>query len=284
MTSWSNHRFMRRFSIYLIGICLASIGCQRVAPVETGAIVEQTEKTKKTVAELDDYFGWPDFDWKQLKNSNGFYYYSDSEYESKNLIDVSEHQKIIDWEKVRDAGVDSCIIRLGARYYGSGNLKYDKCFETNYREAQDSGLSVYGVYFFSQAIDIAEAEEEADFVIKKLKKISVSQDVIVFYNLESSEKDNYRNYRLSDEEIGIIMDTFAEKIKNAGYVPAVYTNGKWGDRQLDISIFSEYGIWYARHNSKPDLDSGFFLWQYSNEGKISGISTVVDLNLLFIKK
>ena len=77
-----------------------------------------------------------------------------------NGIDVSEHQKTINWNKVKSAGVDFAIIRVAGRGYGSGNLYEDKYYRQNLQGAIDAGIKV-GVYFFSQAVNEEEAKEEA---------------------------------------------------------------------------------------------------------------------------
>ena len=94
-------------------------------------------------------------------------------------IDVSEFQgEEIDWEQVKESGVEFVIIRLGYRAYGdTGALVMDAMYEQNMKGALDAGLDV-GVYFFSQAVSGAEAVEEAEFVLKHIKPYEITGPVV----------------------------------------------------------------------------------------------------------
>ena len=94
-----------------------------------------------------------------------------------NGIDVSEHQKTINWNKVKSAGVDFAIIRVAGRGYGSGNLYEDKYYRQNLQGAIDAGIKV-GVYFFSQAVTVKEAEEEADYILSRISGYNITLPVI----------------------------------------------------------------------------------------------------------
>ena len=83
-------------------------------------------------------------------------------------IDVSHWQKLIDWEQVKESGVEFAMIRLGYRGYEQGGLSVDSYATANLDGAIAAGLDV-GVYFFSQAITPEEAEEEAYFVLEQLE-------------------------------------------------------------------------------------------------------------------
>lgn len=101
-------------------------------------------------------------------------YTGDERYTYRLGVDVSEHQGDIDWEKVKAAGYDFAFIRVGYRGYGeAGRLCTDAMFHQNIVEAQSAGIDV-GVYFFAQAVNEAEAEEEADLVLQQLAGTSFS--------------------------------------------------------------------------------------------------------------
>ena len=97
--------------------------------------------------------------------------YLDFQYEGRYLklrdgvsvtgIDVSHWQKLVDWEQVKESGVDFAMIRLGYRGYEQGGLNLDSYATANLDGAIAAGLDV-GVYFFSQAITPEEAKNIMD--------------------------------------------------------------------------------------------------------------------------
>ena len=100
----------------------------------------------------------------------GFRYYFNNygAKASRTGIDVSKHQGTIDWAQVKAAGVDYAIIRIAYRGYGSdGIMRIDPQFEANINGARANGIDV-GVYFFSQAVNVDEAVEEASLVLNTL--------------------------------------------------------------------------------------------------------------------
>ena len=102
-------------------------------------------------------------DYSAIRDIDGKYYYEDKNYRSSFGIDVSEFQENIDWQKVKDAGVEFVFLRIGRRGATTGLLYDDTEFETHYKGAKKAGLKI-GVYFFSQACSTAEAEEEAELI------------------------------------------------------------------------------------------------------------------------
>ena len=86
-------------------------------------------------------------------------YYDNGELISHKGIDVSRYQEEIDWSAVAGSGVEYAFIRLGIRGYTEGEIKEDDTFEYNINGALDNGIEA-GVYFFTQAISVEEAEEE----------------------------------------------------------------------------------------------------------------------------
>ena len=139
------------------------------------------------------------YNWENVKVSeNGLKYYTENgkkvSYEG---VDVSSHQKDIDWAKVKAAGIDFAIIRVGLRGYGynTGTIILDEYFTKNVEGALAAGIKV-GVYFFSQAINEAEAIEEAEFVIEQLKKYKNKITYPVIYDAEDIPNDTARTDNL----------------------------------------------------------------------------------------
>ena len=208
--------------------------------------------------------------------------YEDDVYYCRRGIDVSHHQGHIDWDRVKAAGYDFAFIRLGYRGYGqAGSLNLDKSFDTNIRNAHEAGLDV-GVYIFSQAIDEDEAAEEAEFVIKHLEGYSLELPVV--YDPESILDAEARTDDVTGEQFTKNTMLFCKMIADAGYEPMIYSNMLWEAFQFDMTVVSEYPVWYADYEPLPQTPYDFSFWQYSNTGHVDGVSGEVDLNIEFLKK
>ena len=217
-----------------------------------------------------------------LENNNGYYTYEDENYKSKLGIDVSSYQGNIDWKKVKQEGIEFAILRLGYRGYGqSGKIVLDSKFEENYKKAKEQGIEI-GVYFFSQAINIEEVKEEAEFVLKNLDKKQITYPVV--FDLEKIKNDKARTDNLSVEEITNMTLEFCKVIKENGYESSIYGNAKTFTTKMKLELFNDYNKWYADYQEKPLYPYEFNLWQYTETGKVNGITGKVDLDIEFVKK
>ena len=207
-------------------------------------------------------------------------YEGDVRYTYRLGVDVSYHQGVIDWDKVKADGYDFAFLRIGYRGYGqSGTINLDKQFIRNIKNAQQAGLEV-GVYFFSQAVNEQEAAEEADFVLAQLKGYELQLPVV--YDPESILHAKARTDNVTGEQFTKNTIVFCEKMKEAGYEPMIYSNMRWEAYQFDLEALSEYPIWYADYEPLPQTPYHFRFWQYTNEGSVSGIKGAVDLNIELI--
>lgn len=220
------------------------------------------------------------YNWEYLKNDGSHITYSDtSQYTVRNGIDVSYHQGTIDWEKVKAAGYDFAIIRIGYRGYGaSGVLKVDTKFHENIKGAQKAGLDV-GVYFFAQAINEEEAIEEANFVLETLKGYTLQLPVV--YDPELIRDDTARTDNISGEQFTKNTIVFCNMIKKAGFEPMIYSNMIWEASLFDMTQLQEYPFWYADYERIPQTPYDFTMWQYSEKGSVDGVTGPVDLNAWF---
>lgn len=223
-----------------------------------------------------------EYDNEKFTFEDGKTNYEDEIYSSRQGIDVSNHQGYIDWEKVKGAGIDFAIIRIGYRGYAQeGTLNLDKEFQRNIKNAQAAGVDV-GVYIFSQAICEEEANEEAEFVIKNLEGYELQLPVV--YDPESILDAKARTDDVTGEQFTKNTIIFCEMIKDAGYEPMIYSNMLWEAFEFDMEQLNEYPFWYADYEKLPQTPYAFEMWQYSNKGKVDGISGVVDLDMQFIRK
>ena len=151
-------------------------------------------------------------------------------------IDVSVHQGEIDWPAVAEDGVEFAMLRLGYRGYTEGGLFLDSQFERNIRGALDAGLEV-GVYFFSQATSPEEAREEAEFVLSALEGYDLTYPVA--FDWETVSSQDARTRGMGGEAITQCALAFCDRVREAGYEPAVYFNQHLGYLYYDLRALTE---------------------------------------------
>ena len=190
---------------------------------------------------------------------------------SKDLVvDVSKHDGVIDWKKVKEAGVSGAIIRCG---YGSDKEKYDDPkYLYNVNEALNNGIKI-GVYLYSYAKDKAGAASEAEHA---LRLIIPFKDVItlpVYYDVEEPGTEK----GVKDRCV-----IFCDRIEAAGFIPGVYANIDWWKEYL--SGLDRYTKWIAKWSEPKPTDPKMELWQFDAYGTIPGIGKgSVDLDRAFGK-
>lgn len=195
-------------------------------------------------------------------------------------IDVSKWNKEIDWRKVKEAGVEFAIIRVGYRGWTSGSLIEDPYFTANMRGAINAGIPV-GVYFFTQAVNALEAVEEASMVIAMIEEYHL--DYPIFIDTEGTGTGGRgRADNLSVAARTEVCHAFMETIKNAGYHAGLYAARSWLYNQLEMERLSEYIVWLAEYRDIPQYTGYYQMWQYSSKGRIDGIEGNVDLNLSYL--
>ena len=216
-------------------------------------------------------------------------------------IDISEFQGDINWTKVKNDGIKFAFIRCGGRGYTKGTCYEDKKFAKNVTNAKKAGIKV-GVYFFSQAITVEEAIEEASLTIAMCKGYNIDLPVVMDWETGSG----YRTQPLKGEAFANVLDAFCTLIGKNGYTPAVYLcsddiNNRLGKYQS--RILGNYKLWYAypyscywpasksfksnyyqTGDTVPPRSFAFEYWQYSWHGKVAGIGTEVDLNIRILGK
>ncbi|MDE5716992.1 MAG: glycoside hydrolase family 25 protein [Lachnospiraceae bacterium] len=194
-------------------------------------------------------------------------------------IDVSKWNQEIDWEAVKNAGIEFAIIRCGYRGASTGALVIDPRYKENIEGAIAAGIPV-GVYFFTQALDEVEAVEEASMVIRLIEDYDV--DYPVFLDSESAGGRG-RADGLDSEERTRAHRAFLQTIEAAGYETGVYASRNWLNDRIDMTRLSDYRIWLAEYADAPTYDEYYYhMWQYTSKGTVDGISTNVDLNLCYM--
>ncbi len=217
-----------------------------------------------------------------FSDQSGHPTYTGDGYQVLRGVDVSEHQHEIDWAQVAASGVDYAYVRLGYRGYTEGGIFEDPYFKANVEGALANGLQV-SVYFFSQAITVQEAIEEAEFVLERIKDYNITLPVVFDW-----EKINGETAARTDTlDFNILNDcavAFCDTVKNAGYAPAIYFNRHLGYYGYDLSRMTDYAFWFALPESAfPNFYYAVDMWQYSFTEQVPGICEPTDMNLMFIQ-
>lgn len=204
-------------------------------------------------------------------------------------IDVSRYQGTINWQEAAQSGISYAMIRVGYRTMISGEICEDPYARYNITNALANGIDV-GVYFFSSAISKAEAIEEAEFVIDFIADYNITYPVA--YNCEGFNDSENRQYSLSKDSRSLIACEFLNKISQAGYIPMFYAskselenNSQWNT--TDISKLCKIWVaWYPSSpypdTASPDYSGAYHMWQYTNNGSVSGIDGTVDINVSYL--
>ena len=191
-------------------------------------------------------------------------------------IDVSKYQSGINWQKVKNAGINFAIIRCGYRGYGSGVLVQDPKFASHISGAKAAGLRV-GIYFFSQAITEAEAVEEASMAVKLANQYGINMPIAI--DSEYAAGGRGRADGLSKAERTRITVAFCNTVANSGYKPMVYASKSWFASHLDVSQFGSYRIWVAHYAEKCGYGGRYDIWQNTSKGSVDGVPGNVDMNI-----
>lgn len=209
--------------------------------------------------------------------------YSGAGYTALRGVDVSYHQNEIDWQKVKAAGYEVAIIQVGRRGYTKGGLAEDERFRENMQGAIDAGLRV-GVYFFSQAINVQEAIEEAEMTLRLIKPYQEQITMPVYYDWEKIyEYDTEpRTAGLDTTVLSDCAVAFCETVRAAGYEPGLYLSRHTGYYGFDLTRLEGVSMWFSLPEAKfPSFYYKVDAWQYSFTGRVPGISTETDVNLFF---
>lgn len=244
------------------------------APGET--VTEPAHDEKTYFYENLPLYEYDDF---KFSNDGNLITYSDENFIGVAGIDVSNHNGDIDWHKVAESGVEFAIISVGYRGYTEGGLNEDESFAENIAGAAAAGLDV-GVYFFSQAVSVTEAVEEAEFVLECIEGYDIAYPVV--FDWETVASENARTNSVNRLTATNCAIAFCDKIKEAGYTPMVYFNKTSALVNFDLERLTGYDFWLASYSYLPGFDYHFQMWQYSCTGKIPGIGKEVDLNIMFV--
>ena len=190
-------------------------------------------------------------------------------------VDVSAYQGKIDWKKVKASGIDFAIIRLGYRGYESGKLVEDDYAKANLKGAAEAGLKV-GAYFFSQALDIRETDEEIKFILKILGDTRLDMPLVLDWEIPAATA---RTKNMDTVTLTDIQRHFCGQMRDKGYQPMIYFNWHQSEHLYVLNDLEEYPFWLALYQDRMTYPWKVEMWQYTDKGKVPGIQGNVDLNV-----
>lgn len=187
-------------------------------------------------------------------------------------IDVSKYQGNVDWDKVKNTGIDFVIIRAG---YGKYSNQKDPKFDTNIKGAYEAGIRNIGVYHFSYADNVADAKIEAQVCLKWVEPYKKMITLPIWFDQEYTQ-DILNATKTVRTNCCI---EFCKAIHNAGYRTGLYASKDWFENKITASSLPSYcENWVAQYASACTYKGDYVVWQYSSTGKVNGIQGNVDMN------
>lgn len=190
-------------------------------------------------------------------------------------IDVSRWQGDIDYTQVKEAGVEFVIMRMGVQSGSKKDLEMDSFYKKNIENAKNAGLKV-GVYLYSVALNQDKAREHAKWVVKNLNGMKL--DFPIAYDWENWQY--IREYNVSIHDLNMNFEAFADELNKNGYDTMLYSskyylNHIWNNKK-------DYPVWQAHYADQTEMDKNGIMWQFSDKGKVPGITGNVDLDIYYL--
>ena len=201
-------------------------------------------------------------------------------------IDVSSYQDEINWKKAKSSEADFAFIRAGYRSAKTGELNEDKTFEKNMKAADKAGV-MKGVYFYSQALNAKEAEEEAEYLLELVKPYNIELPLVIDFEiyeggrLDKAIQTGDMAYASAYHDIVL---AFCDKVEKAGYESCVYANYSMLTNYMDSNMIGdEATVWAAQYGGHCDVEGNYMYWQCAEDAEISGIKGPVDHDIWYIE-
>ena len=230
---------------------------------------------------IDDNLPLHEYDFTKLKaEKNQMIYYEGNKKISRLGIVISKDSGNIDFEQIKAGGVDFVMLTVGARGYETGLITPDTSFEDFALKAKEAGLHL-GIIFYSQAVTIEEAAEEAAFVAGMLRPYEIEYPVAVC--METIMHDIPRTDILDKEKKTQIIETFMSGIEQEGYSPILY-----GSRDFLLTeiipegLLADYEVWLTDQKPVPDYPYDFKMWEYTEGENLFGVEEEVSYTISFV--
>lgn len=214
-----------------------------------------------------------------LVTDNGALQYKDGNKVSSKGVDLSKYNGTVDFVKLKECGIDYAMLRLGSRGYGTGLITLDEKFVEYAQNAALNNISI-GAYFYSQAITEAEAIEEANYIVGAVGTFMLKYPIAI--DIEKVTDDDARTDNLTTKQRTAVVKAFCDTVKSFGYKPCIYADRDMLISGLNLEDLDGYDIWLSDDNIPTDFPYKFTMWQYTDSGRIDGITGNVDMDLCFV--
>lgn len=205
--------------------------------------------------------------------------YDDGKLKIRRGVDVSTFQGEVNWNKVKADGIDFAYMRLGYRGYQEGNIFLDAQYENNISGCNEAGIDC-GVYFFTEAVNEEEAEEEADYCIENLEGYDIQLPIVIDVEVSANQAKSRTKNMTSEQRTKNVL-AFCERVRKAGYEPMVYGNLKSMLIMMDYDKLEGIDKWFAYYRTPLRFPYKIKMWQYTSTGKVDGIKGDADINIMF---
>lgn len=256
------------FAILLLVLPNPEASAPAPTAVTTQATEASTEATEPPKPPANTYIS-TDFAYDE----NGFLTCVTDEYLIG--VDLSEFQENVDFNAMREAGIDFLMMRLGFRSYGAGRLVVDEYARNYIKEAHEAGMQVGG-YFFSQAVTVEEAIEEAEFALEIIKGLPLELPIAFDWEYIG---DYARTAETDKETVTACTKAFCDRITEAGYKPMFYSNQVMSDSHFDLVDLQDHPMWLAMYDQPMTYPHRMVMWQYTSAGTVPGYDGAVDMDI-----
>lgn len=194
------------------------------------------------------------------------------------IIDLSHHNTVSDWNKIAKS-VGGVILKLGYRSYGGGIITTDKKYNEFLAQVKLHNIP-YGIYFFPTSINEAEANAEADYILKMVSGLNLSFPIYLDSEIADTKTHNGRSDKLDKETRTRLLKVILDRLKAKGYDCGVYASTSWLNNQLNMSKLNGYKVWVAQYNTVCTYGGSYNMWQYSSKAQIDGVVGNCDVSKL----
>lgn len=194
-------------------------------------------------------------------------------------IDLSKYNRVVDWNEV-SKHVEGVILRVGYRGYGSGKIVIDPMFEMYAKKCYDYDIPI-GLYFMSQAINVMEAIEEAEFSMGYAEKYHAKLPIYIDSEDGDGTSKVVRADGLSRDERTKVCESFCKSITNFRGRAGIYASTSWFQEKLDVYRLDDYLLWVAQYGPQCTARHRIDMWQYTDKGSVPGIIGNVDCSILY---
>lgn len=188
-------------------------------------------------------------------------------------LDVSKWQGNINFQQVKDAGVEFVFIRIGTQKGIDGEYVIDPYFEQNIKGFQSVGIPV-GVYFYTYANSNKAASKDAKWVIENLKPYKLELPVVFDWENWSF----YQEFDKSFYNLTQMANTFLSTIEKAGYKAMLYSSKNYLE---NVWFETNYPVWLAHYTEQTTYQGKYDVWQLCSNGRVPGINGNVDINVMY---